>query len=110
MEFSAMSEEREMTIKRQTGADAISARSIAIGLEIGVVVTECVWDLGQDFGLQHAHRLDLCTETKKVRLYFADLELTAPDNNARKNRTEARLQSAIAQLSSRPPAPTYAYR
>lgn len=94
-------------IDRQAGADAISAKAIAIGMEHGVVISKCVWDLGQDYTLQHAHRLDLFTETKTVRLYFPDVELTTTGNEGRAKRTENRLQSAIVQLLSLTPSPTY---
>jgi hypothetical protein len=105
-----MNQESKTRSARQAGAEAISRLAIAIGAENDVNISKCVWDLGEDFGLQHAHRLDLFTETKTVRLYFPDLELTTSTNDARKKRTEDRLRSAIAQLASKPPAPTYAYR
>jgi hypothetical protein len=105
-----MDQERNERIDRLAGAEAISARALAIGMESGVVISKCVWDIGEDFGLQHAHRLDLFTDMKTVRLYFPDLELTTSGNEARTKRTEDRLRSAIAQLSSGPPSPTYAYR
>lgn len=79
-----------------------------IGMENGVTISECVWDIGQDFGHEHAHRLDLSTATKTVRLYFPDLELTTSGNNARKKRTEDRLRKAVAQLLPLSPSPTYA--
>jgi len=97
-------------IGRLAGADAISAKAVAIGTERGVVVSGCVWDIGADFGHEYAHRLDLSTTTNTVRLYFSDLDLTASDNESRKERVEDRLHRAIAQLVARPPSPTYAYR
>jgi hypothetical protein len=102
-----MNEESNTRIDRMAGAEAISAKAIAIGMEHGVVISECVWDIGQDFGHEHAHRLDLSTATKTVRLYFPDLELTTSDNESRTKRTEDRLRRAIAQLLTRSPVPTY---
>ncbi|RJF92784.1 hypothetical protein D3871_25880 [Noviherbaspirillum saxi] len=80
-----------------------------MGRENGIEISKCVWDLGKDFSLQHAHQLELSTETKTVRLYFPDVELTSTDSGSRTRRTEERLRSAIAQLLSRPPAATYAF-
>jgi hypothetical protein len=106
-----MTHERNIIIERQAGADAISAKAVAIGVEHDVQITECVWDIGQDVSHPHAHRLDLVTATKTVRLYFPDLELTAPSANAsRAKRTEDRLQRAVAQLLSQAPSATYTYR
>ncbi|MGH8809779.1 MAG: hypothetical protein ACREX0_18045 [Noviherbaspirillum sp.] len=105
-----MNQQRDTTIDRLAGAEAISAKARAIGMENGVLISDCVWDIGEDFTHQHAHRLDLFTATNTVRLYFPDLELTTSGNDARKKRTEDRLSSAIAQLAPRSPAPTYAYR
>lgn len=97
-----------MKIDRLAGAEAISARAREIGAENGVVISECVWDIGQSIELQHAHRLDISTATKTVRLYFPDLELSTSGNGVRKKRTEDRLRDAIAQLMPRSPSPTYA--
>ncbi len=105
-----MNDESRLQAERLAGADAISARAIAIGVELGVPITECVWDIGQDLTHEHAHRLDLMTATKSVRLYFRDRELTASDNTSCTKRIEDRLRRAIAQLLSRPPEPTYAFR
>jgi hypothetical protein len=102
-----MNHECGMKIDRLAGAEAISAKAIAIGNEDGVVISRCVWDIGEDFGHEHAHRLDLFTETKTVRLYFPDVELTTTGNIARAKRTEDRLRNAIAQLVPRSPSPTY---
>ncbi|RJG05970.1 hypothetical protein D3870_08005 [Noviherbaspirillum cavernae] len=99
-----------MKIDRKTGADAISESARAIAMEHGILLSECVWDLGQDFRLEHAHRLDLVTATKSVRLYFPDLELTTSGNEHREKRTRDRLHRAISQLISRPPTATYTYR
>jgi hypothetical protein len=104
-----MDQNRNMKVDRLAGAEAISARAIEIGRENGVAISKCIWDLGQDFTLLHAHRLDLFTETKNVRLYFPDVELTTTGNDSRKKRTEDRLHSAIAQLLLLPPSPTYTY-
>jgi hypothetical protein len=103
-----MNQECGIRIDRSAGAEAISARAKEIGKEMGVIISECIWDLGKDFKLQHAHRLDLSTATKTVRLYFPDLELTTSGNDARKERTEDRLQRAIAQLLPNSPSSTYA--
>lgn len=103
-----MSQELSTKIDRSAGSEAISARAREIGLEHGVVISECVWDIGQSIELQHAHRLDLSTATQTVRIYFPDKELLASANDARKKRTEDRLRDAIAQLLPRSPVPTYA--
>jgi hypothetical protein len=94
---------------RQAGADAISAWAVEIALAHGVVLVKCEWDLGEDFSHQHAHRLDLFTDSKSVRLYFPDLELMQPQHEARKHKTHDRLVSAIAQLKTVPPSPTYSF-
>ncbi|HJU71627.1 MAG TPA: hypothetical protein VJ603_07255 [Paucimonas sp.] len=99
-----------MKIDRLAGAEAISAKAVAIGMELDVVISECVWDIGEDLGHEHAHRLDLITATKTVRLYFPDLELTTSDNASRTKRVEDRLRRSIAQLLLHPPLPTYTYR
>ena len=105
-----MNKESNMGIDRLAGAEAISAKAIAIGLEHDVLISECVWDIGEDLGHEHAHRLDLITATKTVQLYFPDLELTTSGNESRTKRTEDRLQRAVAQLLTRPPSPTYTYQ
>lgn len=99
-----------MKIDRSAGAEAISQKAIAIAADSGVTIIKCIWDLGEDLGHEYAHRLELSTEAKTVRLYFPDLELTTTDSESRKKRTDDRLRNAIAQLSARPPSPTYAYR
>lgn len=105
-----MNDESRLQAERLAGADAISAKAVAIGAELGVLITECVWDIGQDLTHEHAHRLDLLTAAKSVRLYFRDRELTASGNTSCTKRIEDRLRRAIVQLLSRPPEPTYAFR
>jgi hypothetical protein len=95
-------------IDRLAGAETISARAREIGTENGVTITDCIWDIGQSVELQHAHRLDICTDGKSVRLYFPDLELSTSGDNGRQKRTENRLRDAIAQLTPRSPSRTYA--
>jgi len=102
-----MDKEGNMRVDRLAGAEAISAKAIAMALEQDVVISECAWNFGEDFQLEHAHRLDLITTTRTVRLYFADRELTASGNAYRKNVTEDRLSRAVAQLVLRSPSPTY---
>lgn len=99
-----------MKIDRTAGAEAISAKAQAIGLEHQLTVVECVWQIGDDLAHEHAHRLDLITADSTVRLYFPDLELTTTGNAARARRSEGRLRDAIAQLLPRSPAATYTYR
>jgi len=72
-----------------------------------VVISDCVWDIGEDVSHPYAHRLDLVTATKTVRLYFPDLELTS---SSRTTRTEDRLQRAVAQLLPPPHSATYTYQ
>ena len=103
-----MNQELNIKIDRLAGAEAISARAREIGLENGVIISGCVWDIGQSGELQHAHRLDISTETKTVRIYFPDQELSTSGNQVRKKRTDDRLRDAIAQLLPRTPVPTYA--
>jgi hypothetical protein len=105
-----MKNDSDTRIDRLAGADAISAKALAIGSELDVVVSECVWDIGSDVGHEYAHRLDLGTLTNKVRLYFSDLDLRIAGNESRKGRVEDRLHRAIAQLIARTPSPTYTYR
>ncbi|MGZ5819758.1 MAG: hypothetical protein ACXWJE_07990 [Burkholderiaceae bacterium] len=97
-----------MKIDRMAGADIISASAKEIGIESDVVLSECVWQIGEDFNHEYAHRLDIGTASKTVRLYFSDLELTAILVANRKNRIDERLRSAIAQLVPRLPSRTYA--
>lgn len=99
-----------MKIDRMAGAEALSAKARAIGLQQGVTIDECVWQIGEDLEHEHAHRLDLIAADKTVRLYFRDLDLTGSDNAARAKRSEERLHNAIAQLLPRCPAATYTYR
>lgn len=101
---------QEIRIDRQAGADAISARAIAIALAQGVQISECSWDIGTDLTHEHAHRLELVTAAKTVRVYFPDPELCTSGHPMRSKRTEERLQRAIAQLLPHIPQPTYAYR
>jgi hypothetical protein len=105
-----MNKASNMAIDRLAGAEAISAKAKAIATQHGVSITECVWDIGDDLGHEHAHRLELITAAKSVRVYFPDLELTTSGNESRKKKTEDRLHRAIAQLVSHVPLPTYAYQ
>jgi hypothetical protein len=105
-----MNKDSSMTIERSAGADAISAKAVAIGMEHGLVISECVWDMGADLRHPYAHRLDISTGVNTVRLYFSDLDLTTAGNASREERVEDRLQRAIAQLVARAPLPTYTYR
>jgi hypothetical protein len=95
-------------IDRLKGADIISSSAREIGMQNDLVLSECIWEIGDDIGHEYAHRLDLCTAVKSVRLYFSELELTSLLNISRKNRINERLRSAIAQLLPRTPANTYA--
>lgn len=99
-----------MKIDRMAGAEILSAKARAIGLEQGVLIGECTWQIGDDLDHQHAHRLDLLAADKTVRLYFPDLELTTSGNASRARRSEDRLRDAIAQLLPRSPAATYTYQ
>jgi 2-polyprenyl-6-methoxyphenol hydroxylase-like FAD-dependent oxidoreductase len=105
-----MNQEQDAVTDRQAAAEIISARAMEIGRARGIAITQCVWDIGQDLGHPHAHRLDIFTEAKSVRLYFPDIELTSMENEVRRKRTETRLNNAIAQLLSRVPSATYSYR
>ncbi|MFL9878106.1 hypothetical protein PQR63_06940 [Herbaspirillum rhizosphaerae] len=96
-------------IERSAGAAAISAKAMAIALGQEVQIVDCVWDIGADLTHEHAHRLELVTAEKSVRVYFRELELTTADNASRGKRIDERLQRAIAQLLQRAPAPTYGY-
>lgn len=98
-----------MKIDRLTGAEAISKKAVVFSTKSGVLITDCTWDIGDDLEHEHAHRLDLFTKTKTVRLYFRDVELTTSGNDARKKRIEDRLHNAIAQLWTTAPAATYTY-
>lgn len=104
-----MNQERNKTIDRAAGAAVISATATVIGSEHGVVVSQGIWDMGEDVGHEYAHRLDLSTATNTVRLYFSDLDLTASGNNSRKARVEDRLRRAISQLIVRTPSSMYTY-
>lgn len=104
-----MNKDSDKTLDRAVGAADISAIATVIGSEHGLVVSERVWDMGEDFGHEYAHRLDLSTATKTVRLYFSDLDLTASGNKSRKARVEDRLRRAITQLVVRTPTPMYTY-
>lgn len=97
-------------IDRLDGAAILSAKARAIGAELGVPDLECLWDIGADFAHEHAHRLELVSAAKTVRLYFPDLELITSGNASRAMRSENRLRQAISQLVPRTPLPTYAYR
>ncbi len=97
-------------IERSAGAAAISAKALSIALALDVQIADCVWDIGADLAHEHAHRLELVTAAKSVRVYFRELELTTAGNASRSRRIDERLQRAIAQLTQRVPAPTYAYR
>jgi len=104
-----MNEDSSKAIDCAAGATVISEIATVIGSEHGVDVSGRVWDMGEDFGHEYAHRLDLSTATNTVRLYFSDLDLTASGNKARKSRVEDRLRRAIAQLVVRTPSPMYTY-
>jgi len=105
-----MQDQQDMRSERQAGADAIAAHATAMAQQKGVVIVKCVWDIGEDLTHEHAHRLDLFTDTKTVRMYFPDLELIGVNNPVRMKRIEGRLQSAIAQLVASVPSPTYSFR
>ena len=95
--------------ERLAGAAAITAKAVAIGAGLDIVIADCVWDIGDDLDHEHAHRLDLITADKNVRLYFREQDLTSPADGPRAKRTEDRLQRAIAQLLPRAPAATYTF-
>lgn len=97
-----------MSINRLAGADAISARAVTLGAELGVAISNCVWDIGDDLTHEYAHRLDINTAASTVRLYFCDLDLTTCGNKSRIERTADRLHRAITQLVMRVPRSTYA--
>lgn len=104
-----MNENQDVTSNRMTGAESISCSAIAMGKESGLTLEKCTWDIGEDISHAHAHRLDLFTELKSVRLYFPDIDLTKSGDLSRKKGIDARLKSAIAQLVPHVPAATYAF-
>ena len=97
-------------LERSNGAAAISAKAMTLAAALEVELVECVWDIGADLTHEHAHRLDLITAAKSVRVYFPDLELTSSGNASRTKRIEELLQRAIVPLQQRTPAPTYGFR
>lgn len=105
-----MNENQEVIISYRTGVDVINSRAVAIGKESGVFIERCIWDVSEDLSHEYAHRLDLFTDLKKVRLYFPDIEVTKAGDANRKKRIDARLKSAIAQLIPHVPASTYTFR
>lgn len=105
-----MSENQEVIINRLSSVDVINSRAIAIGKESGVVIERCIWDISEDLSHEYAHRLDLFTDLKTVRLYFPDIELRKPEDVNRKKRIDARLKSGIAQLIPHVPASTYTFQ
>jgi len=102
--------QQSIGIDRLVGAEILSAKAKAIGNELGAAILDCVWNIGDDLEHEHAHRLELITATKTVRLYFPDLELTTSDKPSRTMRSENRLRQAVSQLVARAPSPTYAFR
>lgn len=99
-----------MKIDRSAGMRTISELATAIAAETGVALADLLWEVGDDLDSEYAHRLELVAPAKTVRLYFSELELTSAGNDTRQKRLENRLRNAIAQLSTKPPSPTYAYR
>ena len=99
-----------LTIDRAAGAATVAAKALEIALAQDVQIVDCVWDFGADLGHEHAHRVDLVTAEKSVRIYFTELELTTTGHTSRAKRMEERLQRSIAQLLQRAPAPTYGFR
>lgn len=99
-----------ISIERSVGASAIATEAIALAAAQDVTIVECVWDIGTDLTHEHAHRLDLVTASKSVRVYFPELELTTSGHAYRSKRITERLQRAIAQLLQRAPVPTYSFR
>ena len=95
---------------RQAGADAISELAIAIAAKKGTTISKPSWDFGDDCAHEYAHRLELFTEEKSVRIYFSDVELTKWESMVRQNRTASKLTSAIDQLTVRLHSPTYAFK
>lgn len=96
--------------ERQEAAEAISRMEKAIGMEKGIIIERCSWDLGQDFAHEYAHRLELFTEQRSVRIYLSDAELMRSGNAVRQKHTERRLADSIDQLLVHVPAPTYAFK
>lgn len=105
-----MNENQEAIISRLPGVDVINSRAIAFGKKSGVLIERCIWDISEDLSHEYAHRLDLFTDLKTVRLYFPDIELTKSEDVTRKKRIDARLKSAIAQLIPHVPASTYTFQ
>lgn len=97
-------------VERNVGANAILIQANALAFAQNVQLIDCIWDIGTDLTHEHAHRLDLITREKSVRVYFRELELTTNGHTSRSKRVTERLQRAIAQLMQRTPAPTYSYR
>jgi len=97
-------------IDRNVGTAAITAQAKALAAAESVEIVDVVWDIGADLTHEHAHRLDLVTADKSVRLYFTETELTSNGHAARSKRVTERLQRAIAQLLQRTPAATYTFR
>lgn len=105
-----MNKTQEAKTSRLTGMDVINSRAIALGKENGVLIERCTWDISEDQSHEYAHRLDLFTDLKTVRLYFPEIELMKSEDVSRKKRIDARLKSAIAQLIPYVPASTYAFQ
>lgn len=99
-----------LIIERSTGTAAVAAQATALAAAAGVQLTDIIWDIGSDLDHEHAHRLDLVTAHKSVRLYFTEPELSTSGHVTRSKRVTERLQRAIAQLLQRTPAATYTFR
>jgi len=97
-------------IERNVGTAAIAAQANELAAAAGVQIVDAVWDIGDDLTHEHAHRLDLVTADKSVRLYFTEPEVTTSGHAMRSKRVTERLQRAIAQLLQRTPAATYTFR
>jgi len=87
--------EDEARRQRLIATAQIENRLIYFASEVGLQVSEFVWNLGQGMAFPGSHRLDFTLCDVQVRMYFLEQELIDYATNPHCSKLDARLEDVI---------------
>jgi|GEM_PF-2586367 len=87
--------EDELTRQRVIAAVQVERRLLYFAEEVGLPVSELMWNLGHGLILCRSHRLDFQIGDLHVRMYLLDEELLDYLNNPHCAKVDARLEDVV---------------
>ena len=90
--------DRKYDAQRVAGANGIASRAKELAIELGMHITECIWDDGGEMVSRDNHVLEISTEDKSISGGFSDEQLADYQGQVGADRTEATLREMIRSL------------